>query len=308
MSVEFSNFDDMLKAVQGLPALPIAVIDADEQHVLEGACEAATAGYVDPILIGDEKSIRSILKTITCKKQFRIIHAPLDEAMAEKGVELIEKGTVKALMKGHIHTDQFLHPILAHHLQGEKRISHAFLADLKTYPKLLYITDAAINISPDLTTKMYIVQNAVDLAILLGVTEPKVAALSAVEVVNSAIPSTVDAACLAKMADRGQITGAIVDGPLAFDNAISAESAKVKGINSPVAGDVDILVVPDLVSGNILGKDLEYLASAQMAGLVVGTKVPIILTSRSDPPRTRLLSCAVAALASHRMELEGSKL
>jgi phosphate butyryltransferase len=149
---------------------------------------------------------------------------------------------------------------------------------------------------------MHIVQNAIDLAILLGVEKPKVAVLSAVEVVNPAIPSTIDAACLAKMADRGQITGAIIDGPLAFDNAISAESAKVKGIKSLVSGDVDILVVPDLVSGNILGKDLEYLASAQMAGLVVGTKVPIILTSRSDPPRTRLLSCAVAVLASHRME------
>ena len=308
MSVEFTNFEDMIKAVQGLPAMPIAVIDADEQHVLEGACEAAQAGYVEPILIGDEKSIRNILKTINCKKQLRIINALTEEAMAEKGVELIEQGTVKALMKGHIHTDEFLHPILAHHLQGKKRISHVFIADLKTYPKLLYITDAAINISPDLTTKMHIVQNAVDLAILLGVKIPKVAVLSAVEIVNSAIPSSVDAACLAKMADRGQITGAIVDGPLAFDNAISAESAKVKGIKSPVAGDVDILVVPDLVSGNILGKDLEYLASAQMAGFVVGTKVPIILTSRSDPPRARLLSCAVAVLASYRMELERSKL
>jgi phosphotransacetylase len=222
--------------------------------------------------------------------------------MAEKGVELFEKGEVKALMKGHIHTDEFLHPILAHHLQGKKRISHVFLADLKTYPKLLYITDAAINISPDLSTKMHIMQNAVDISRLLGVEKPKVAALSAVEVVNPAIPSTIDAACLAKMADRGQIEGAIVDGPLAFDNAISAESARVKGINSPVSGDVDILVVPDLVSGNILGKDLEYLAGAQMAGFVVGTKVPIILTSRSDPPRARLLSCAAAALASHRME------
>jgi phosphotransacetylase len=302
MSVEFATFEDMLKAVQGLRAIPIAVINADEQHVLEGACEAAEAGYVDPILIGDESSIRNILKTITCTKQFRIIHAPLEDAMAEKGVELFEKGEVKALMKGHIHTDEFLHPILAHHLQGKKRISHVFLADLKTYPKLLYITDAAINISPDLSTKMHIVQNAVDIARLLGVEKPKVAALSAVEVVNPAIPSTIDAACLAKMADRGQIEGAIVDGPLAFDNAISAESARVKGINSPVSGDVDILVVPDLVSGNILGKDLEYLAGAQMAGFVVGTKVPIILTSRSDPPRARLISCAVAALVSHRME------
>ena len=302
MSVEFATFEDMLKFVQGLPAMPIAVIDADERHVLEGACEAVEAGYVDPILIGDETIIRNILKTIPCTKQLRIVHAPADDAMAEKGVELFEKGEVKALMKGHIHTDEFLHPILAHHLQGKKRISHVFLADLKAYPKLLYITDAAINISPDLATKMHIVQNAVDIARLLGVEIPKVAALSAVEVVNPAIPSTIDAACLAKMADRGQIEGGIVDGPLAFDNAISAESAKVKGISSPVSGDVDILMVPDLVSGNILGKDLEYLAGAQMAGFVVGTKAPIILTSRSDPPRARLISCAVAALVSHRME------
>ena len=302
MSVEFATFEDMLKSVQGLPAMPIAVIDADERHVLEGACEAAAAGYIDPIFIGDEKNIQDLLKTIPGAKQFRIVHAPAEEAMAEKGVDLFEKGEVKALMKGHIHTDEFLHPILLHHLQGKKRISHVFLADLKTYPKLLYITDAAINISPDLSTKMHIVQNAVDIARLLGVAEPKVAALSAVEVVNPAIPSTIDAACLAKMADRGQIEGAIVDGPLAFDNAISAESAKVKGINSPVSGDVDILMVPELVSGNILGKDLEYLAGAQLAGFVVGTKVPIILTSRSDPPRARLISCAVAALVSHRME------
>ena len=302
MSIEFATFEDLLKSVQSLPAMPIAVIDADEQHVLEGVCEATDAGYVDPILIGDEMSIRKKLKTLTREKRFRIVHAPATDAMAEKGVELIEKGEVKALMKGHIHTDEFLHPILLHHLQGNKRISHVFLADLKSYPKLLYITDAAINISPDLFSKMHIVQNAVEISRLLGVEEPKVAALSAVEVVNPAIPSTIDAACLAKMADRGQIKGAIVDGPLAFDNAISAESAKVKGINSPVSGDVDILMVPDLVSGNILGKDLEYLAGAQMAGFVVGTKVPIILTSRSDPPRARLISCAVAALVSHRME------
>jgi phosphotransacetylase len=302
MKVEFANFEDLLKAVQDLPAMPTAVIDADEQHVLEGACEAAEAGYIEPILIGDEKSIRNILKTINCEKQFRIIHAPIEEAMAEKGVELFEKGEIKALMKGHIHTDEFLHPILAHHLQGKKRISHVFLADLETYPKILYITDGAININPDLFTKMHIVQNAVDLAILLGVTEPKVAALSAVEIVNPAIPSTIDAACLAKMADRGQITGAIVDGPLAFDNAISSEAAKVKGIISSVAGDADILLAPDLVSANILGKDLEYLAAAQMAGLVVGTKVPIILTSRSDSPRARLISCAVAALVNYRVE------
>lgn len=302
MGIEFTTFADLLRSVQGLPAMPIAVIDADERHVLEGVYEATKAGYIDPVLIGDEVRIRSKLKTMADAKPFSIVHAPTEEAMAEEGVELIEKGAVKALMKGHIHTDAFLHPILLHHLQGKKRISHVFLADLKTYPKLLYITDAAINISPDLPTKMHIVQNAIDFSRLLGVEQPKVAALSAVEVVNPAIVSTVDAACLAKMAERGQIKAGLVDGPLAFDNAISAESAEIKGIRSPVAGDVDILMVPDLVSGNILCKDLEYLAGAQMGGFVVGTKVPIVLTSRADPPRARLISCAVAVLANHRME------
>ena len=302
MSIEFATFEDLLKSAQSLPAMPIAVIDADERHVLEGVCEATQAGYIDPVLIGDESRIRSKLETMAGAKSFRIVHAPAEEAMAEKGVELIEKGAVKALMKGHIHTDAFLHPILLHHLQGKKRISHVFLADLKSYPKLLYITDAAINISPDLPTKKHIVQNAIDFSRLLGVEKPKVAALSAVEVVNPAIVSTVDAACLAKMAERGQIKGGIVDGPLAFDNAISAESAEIKGIRSPVAGDVDILMVPDLVSGNILCKDLEYLAGAQLGGFVVGTKVPIVLTSRADPPRARLISCAVAALANYRKE------
>ncbi len=301
MSIEFKDFETLLAAARGLPALPIAVIDADERHVLEGACMAAAAGYIDPILIGNENAIRALLKDISCPRTLRILHAPKDDAMAEKGVELLLGNEVKALMKGHIHTDEFLHPILAHHLQGKKRISHVFLADLKTYPKLLAITDAAININPDLTTKRHIVQNAIDMARFMGVAVPKAAILSAVEVVNPAIPSTIDAACLAKMADRGQITGGIVDGPLAFDNAISAESARAKSIKSPVAGDVDILVVPDLVSGNILGKDLEYLAGARMAGFVAGTRVPIVLTSRSDPVEARVVSCAVAALMDSRM-------
>jgi phosphate butyryltransferase len=301
MSVEFENFEKLLQAVKDLPALPIAVIDADELHVLEGACKAAEAGYIDPVLIGDEAVIRNLLTTITSAQEFRIIHAPNDDAMAAKGVELIESSQVKALMKGHIHTDKFLHPILAHHMQGKKRISHVFLTDLKTYPKLLYITDAAININPDLSAKVAIVQNAIDMCRIMGVDLPKVAVLSAVEDVNPAIPSTIDAACLAKMAERGQITGGIVDGPLAFDNAISAESARIKGIKSPVSGDVDILMAPDLVSGNILAKDLEYLAGARLAGFVMGTKVPIILNSRSDPVEAKVISCVVAALMSSRM-------
>lgn len=300
MNIEFHNFDELLQAARGLSTLPVAVVDADEQHVLEGACEAAEAGFIDPILIGHEGLIHNLLEKINPHADFPIIHAPTEEAAAEIGVGLINDGKVKALMKGYIHTAKFLHPILTHHLEGEQRLSHVFLTDIKTYPKLLYITDAAINITPDLLAKADIVRNAADLAHLLGVETPKVAALSAVEVINPAIPSTIDAACLAKMADRGQITGAIVDGPLAFDNAISAESARIKGIRSDVAGDVDILLVPDLVSGNILGKDLEYLAGAQLAGFVAASKVPIILTSRADPPRARLVSCAVAALVSHR--------
>lgn len=301
MSIEFENFETLLAAARELPALPIAVIDADERHVLEGACKAAAAGFIDPVLIGNETVIRDLMKDMSCPGGFRILHASREEAMAEKGIELLLDHQVNALMKGHIHTDEFLHPILAHHLQGKKRISHIFLADLKTYPKLLAITDAAINITPDLVTKRHIVQNAIDMCRLMGVAVPKAAILSAVEVVNPAISSTIDAACLAKMAERGQISGGIVDGPLAFDNAISAESAQAKGIESPVAGDVDILVVPDLVSGNILGKDLEYLAGARMAGFVAGTRVPIVLTSRSDPVEARVISCAVAALMDSRM-------
>jgi phosphate butyryltransferase len=304
MKGSFGNFTEVLKEVKGLAPVPTAVIDADEAYVLEGACEAAVAGFIDPILIGEEKAVRKLLDVVDCKRDFTIINAERVEDMAEKGVELVEKGQAMALMKGHLHTDEFMHPILAHHLQGKHRISHVFIADLATYPKLLFITDAAVNISPDLITKKEIAQNAVYLAQLMGVAVPKVAALSAVEVVTPAIPSTLDAACLAKMAQRGQIRNAIVDGPLAFDNAISAESAKIKGIESPVSGDVDILLVPDLESGNILGKDLEYLAGAQMAGIVLGAKVPIILTSRADPPRARLLSCAIASLTAHRMRQE----
>jgi len=304
MSVEFQSFEDILTAVRGLPPMPMAVVDAEEEHVLQGAFEGAKAGSIDPILIGDEAGIRALMAKLGVTDAFTVVHAGSEEAAAEAGVELIVAGKAKALMKGHIHTDQFLHPILAHHLQGKGRLSHVFIADLKTYPKLLYLTDAAINISPDLLTKAQIVQNAIRLAHRLGLPLPKVAALSAVEVINPAIPSTVDAACLAKMADRDQITGALVDGPLAFDNAISAESARIKGIRSEVSGDVDILLVPDLVSGNILAKDLEYLASARLAGLVVGSRVPIILTSRADPPDARSLSCAVAQLVDHRQGAE----
>ncbi|MHB0887305.1 bifunctional enoyl-CoA hydratase/phosphate acetyltransferase [Acidithiobacillus sp.] len=305
----FANFDALLATVAPLDDIPVAVVDAAEEHVLRGACEAKRQSIIEPILIGDEKRIRQLLAEMempasgaSCPN-FQIIDVPNSVAAAEEGVEMVLAGAAKALMKGHLHSDAFLHPILAR-LRTDRRLSHIFVADLQTYPKLLLISDAAINISPDLLTKAAILQNAIDLAHILDVAEPKAAILSAVEVINPAIPSTVDAACLSKMAERGQIQGALVDGPLAFDNAISRESAEIKGIHSAVAGDADILIVPDLVSGNILAKDLEYLAGATLAGIVMGAKVPIILTSRADPARARLVSAALAALVHYR-SLEG---
>lgn len=299
----YAHFDALLAAVAPLDDIPVAVVDAAEEHVLRGACEAKIQSIIEPILIGDEPRIRHLLRTLETDfghcPALRIIHADSAEAAAERGVELVLSGEAKALMKGHLHSDAFLHPILAK-LRTDRRLSHVFVADLKTYPKLLLITDAAINIAPDLLTKAAILQNAIDLAHLLDVAEPKAAILSAVEIINPAIVSTMDAACLSKMAERGQITGAQVDGPLAFDNAISKESARIKGIHSGVAGEADILVVPDLVSGNILAKDLEYLAGATLAGIVMGAKVPVILTSRADPARARLVSAGLAALVHYR--------
>lgn len=297
--MSYAHFDDLLAAIAPLPDIPVAVVDATEAHVLQGACEAKQQSIVEPILIGDAAKIRQLLLQLGADSgncpNFQIVPADSPEAAADIGVEMVLAGKAQAIMKGHLHSDAFLHPILSK-LRTGKRLSHIFVTDIASYHKLLLITDAAINITPDLLTKAAILQNAIDLAHILDVSRPKAAILSAVEVVNPAIVSTVDAACLSKMAERGQITDALVDGPLAFDNAISSESAQIKGIHSTVAGDADILVVPDLVSGNILAKDLEYLAGATMAGIVMGAKVPVILTSRADPARARLVSAALAAL------------
>lgn len=302
--IEFKSFDELLKTARRYPPLPLGVVDAGERCVLEGAVQAAEAGIISPTLIGNEAVIKKLAKSIPGAGQFPVVHAGNEEKAAREGVQLVKDGKVCGLAKGHLHTAEFLQPILKE-LRGEGWISHIFVAELASYHKLLYITDAAISISPGLSEKRAILQNAVDFARLMGVSEPKVAGLSAVETINPAISSTTDAASLAKMADRGQITGALVDGPLAFDNAISAESAQIKGIRSQVAGDVDILLSPDLVAGNILAKDLEYLANATLAGLVLGTKVPIILTSRADPPRARLASAALASLMYYRGQEEG---
>jgi phosphate butyryltransferase len=298
----YAHFDALLAAAAPLPAITVAVVDAAEEHVLRGACDAQAHGIVHPLLLGDPGAIRDQLgaleKDYPGCSETQIVAARTPEESADQGVALVVAGQAQALMKGHLHSDTFLHPILSK-LRTQRRLSHIFVADIPSYAKLLLITDAAININPDLLAKAAILENAVDLARILDVDRPKAAVLSAVEVVNPAIPSTVDAACLSKMSDRGQLAHVIVDGPLAFDNAISKEAAQIKGIRSEVAGDTDILLVPDLVSGNILAKDLEYLAGASLAGIVLGAQVPVILTSRAAPPRARLVSAALAVLIQH---------
>lgn len=291
---------ELVERAAKLPPVSVAVVDAAEKHVILGACEAKHAGLIDPVLIGPRSEIEQIMMEEGLDLDtYPIIDAKSEGEAAEVGVQKILEGQAAALMKGWIHTDVLLHPVLTH-LRTTRRVSHIFVVELASYPKLLLVTDAAINIAPDLMTKAEIVQNAVDLAMLFGIERPKVAALSAVEEIKPAIGSTIDAACLSKMAERGQIRHAVVDGPLAFDNAISKEAALTKKIDSDVSGDVDILLVPDLTSGNILAKDLEYLAAATMGGIVVGAKVPIMLPSRSDPPSARLVSAAIAVLVHHQ--------
>ncbi len=291
--------DDVLALARGLPPLSVAVVEAEERFVLESVVEATRAGIIEPILIGNIERISEVAADLPEVMAMPMLSPEPHETVADCGVRLVLEGRAQTLMKGWLHTDELMHAVLKR-LRTGRRMSHVFVAELATYPKLLLITDAAINISPDLTAKATIVNNAVWLARLLGIERPKVAALSAIELVKQTIPSSLDAACLSKMAERGQILHAIVDGPLAFDNAISREAAGMKGIVSQVAGDVDILLVPDLDAGNILAKNLEYLSHATLAGIVLGARVPIILSSRSDPPRARLVSAALANLVWHR--------
>ena len=282
--------------------VPTAVVNPVDQVSLMGAVEAAKAELIVPILVGPREAIETAAKSGGIDiSGFELIEAASAEAAAAQAVEMALAGTVDALMKGALHTDVLMHAVIGgeHNLRTERRVSHVFVMDVPSYPRPLLITDAAINIQPDLETKRDIVQNAIELAHALGNAEPKVAILSAVETVTPRIPSTLDAAGLCKMADRGQITGGILDGPLAFDNAVSAEAAKTKHIVSPVAGQADILIAPDLEAGNMLAKQLEYLAGADGAGVVLGARVPIILTSRADKTLSRMASCAVAMLLVH---------
>jgi phosphotransacetylase len=281
-----------------------------EATALSGALEAGEKGLITPILVGPASKIDEIAKKNGLSLAgIRIVDAPHSHASAARAVELVRQGHAEILMKGSLHTDELLGAVVAREtgLRTGRRITHVFIMDVPTYHKVLIVTDAAINIAPTLEDKVDICQNAIDLAVSLGVKQPKVAILAAVETVTSKMPATLDAAALCKMAERGQITGGLLDGPLAFDNAISKEAARIKGIRSEVAGDPDILLVPDLEAGNILAKQLSFLANADSAGLVLGARVPIILTSRADSVRSRIASCAVAALVAHarRQALQG---
>jgi len=296
------KYEQLLERCRSLEPISTAVAHPCEQTALEGAIDAGEKGLIKPILVGPEAKIREIAaKHGINLGSTPIIDTPHSHASAAKAVELVRLGQAEIVMKGSLHSDEILGAVVAKEtgLRTGRRISHVFIMDVPTYHKVLIVTDAAINIAPTLEDKVHIIQNAVDLAISLGLKQPKVAILAAVETVNPKMPSTIDAAALCKMADRGQITNAIVDGPLAFDNAISAEAAKIKGIKSEVAGDPDILLVPDLEAGNMLAKQLTFLANADSAGLVLGARVPIILTSRADSVRSRIASTAVAVLAAH---------
>jgi len=296
------KYERLLETCRGLDPIPTAVAHPCEETALAGAIEASAKKLITPILVGPSGKIRDVARASGIDlRTIQIVDVPHSHAAAARAVELVRQGEARLLMKGSLHTDELLSAVLAKDigLRTDRRLSHAFIMDVPTYHKVLITTDAAINIAPTLEDKAHICQNAIDLAVAFGVKRPKVAILAAVETINSKMPSTIDAAALCKMADRGQITGGVLDGPLAFDNAISAEAARVKGITSEVAGDPDILLVPDLEAGNMLAKQLAFLANADSAGLVLGARVPIILTSRADSVRSRIASCAVAMMAAH---------
>jgi phosphate acetyltransferase len=296
------SYRRLIERTDEIPPIPCAVVHPCDEASLRGAVEAAEEGMIVPILVGPAGKVRNVAKEYELAiGSYELVDVPHSHAAAAKAVEIVRAGKAELLMKGSLHTDELMHEVVAKEtgLRTARRISHVFIMDVPTYPEPLFITDAAINIFPDLETKTDIVQNAIDLHLGLGLGEPRVAILSAVETVNPKIPGTLDAAALCKMADRGQIKGGLLDGPLALDNAIDPGAARIKGIVSPVAGRAQILVVPDLEAGNMLAKNLSFMASADAAGIVLGARVPIILTSRADNVRTRMASCAVAALYAH---------
>ncbi len=296
---DYHVFHQFIERCKDLPAITTAVVWPMTDVALRGTVEAAGEGLIEPTLIGPETEMKALAAKIGVEiGAFSLLQAETEAQAAELGVSICRSGGAQAMMKGSLHTDVMMKAAMQRDtgLRTARRISHVFIMDTPAYARTLLITDAAINITPELEDKVDIVQNAIDLARALGIPQPKVALLSAIETVNPKIKSTLDAAALCKMAERGQITGGILDGPLAFDTAVSTKAAAIKKLVSPVTGQADILVVPDLESGNMLAKQLEYLGGAQLAGIVLGARVPAILTSRADSAATRLTSCAVAVL------------
>jgi len=309
--IRFADHDGyrrLMEAARGHQAMPVAVVHPCSVAAISAVIEAFEEGLITPILVGPTARIQAAASEAGADiGTFRIVDTPHSHASASAAVALIHSGEAQALMKGSLHTDELMGAAVSRDggLRTERRISHVYLMDVPGHPTPLLITDAAINIAPNLLEKADIIRNAIDLAHVIGIAQPKVAILSAVETINPALASTLDAAALCKMADRGQITGGLLDGPLAFDNAISAAAAREKGIVSPVAGQAEILVVPDLEAGNMLAKQLTFLGGADAAGIVLGARVPIILTSRADSLRTRLASCAVAVLLAAAAQTGG---
>jgi len=305
-----AKYEKLLDFCKSLPATPTAVAHPCDESSLRGAVDAARLKLIAPILVGPKARIEALAKLHDIDLTgIPIVDAPYSEASAAKAVELVREGKAEALMKGSLHTDELMGAVVRRDtgLRTARRVSHCFVMDVPSYPETLIISDAAINISPTLEDKVHIVQNAIDLGRAMRFAEVRVAILSAMETVNPKVPSTIEAAALCKMADRGQITGGILDGPLALDNAISLESVKIKKIDSPVAGRANVLIVPDLESGNMLAKSLSFLAGADAAGIVLGARVPIILTSRADSVTTRLASCGIAALVANARRESASK-
>lgn len=299
------KFDALIKRAAGIEPAVCAVAHPCDETSLSAAVEAAELGLLTPILIGPKAKIESVAKEHGLDiNNLELIDTPHSHASAAQAVAQVRAGKATLLMKGSLHTDELMHEVVKSDtgLRTARRLSHIFVMDVPTYQEPLFVTDAAINIAPDLLCKADIVQNAIDLHLALGLGTPRVAILSALEQVNPKIPSTIEAAALCKMADRGQITGGVLDGPLAMDNAVSPEAAEIKGLTSPVAGRAQILVVPDLESGNMLAKNLSFLSGAHAAGIVLGARVPIILTSRADTKQSRLASCALAALYMHHQQ------
>lgn len=296
------KFDALIKRAGQIEPTVCAVAHPCDETSLSAATQAAELGLLNPILIGPKARIAAVARVHGLNlNTLEIIDTPHSHASAAEAVKAVRSGKARLLMKGSLHTDELMHEVVKKDtgLRTGRRLSHVFVMDVPSYQEPLFVTDAAINIDPDLLCKADIVQNAIDLHVALGLGQPRVAILSAVEQVNPKIPSTIEAAALCKMAERGQITGGVLDGPLAMDNAVSPQAAEMKGLTSPVAGHAQVLVVPDLESGNMLAKNLTFLSGAQAAGIVLGARVPIILTSRADTEHSRLASCALAALYDH---------